>query len=137
MDSNYYFTYVDVGAAGRESDGGVFSRSNLKTTIEEKTLCMPNNYVIVGDDAFPLKMYLMKPYSRCESLTFEQKIFNYRLSRARRIVENTFGIVVSKFQIFEKPINLSPDKVEKIVLACCALHNRLRKTSSATILLQD
>lgn len=129
VDSNYCFTYVDVGAAGRESNGSVFSRSNLKTAIEEKTLCIPNNYVIVGD-AFPQKTYLMKPYSRCGTLTFQQKNFNYRLSKARRIIKNTFGIVVSKFRIFEKSISLSPDKVDKIVLACCTLHIWLRKTSA-------
>lgn len=123
VDSNYCFTYLDVGAAGRESDGGVFSRSNFKIAIEEKTLNMPNKYVIVGDDAFSLKSYLLKPYSRSGTLTFEQKIFNYRLSRARRISENAFGILVAKFRIFEKPIPLSPEKIVKIVLACCALHN--------------
>lgn len=133
VDHNYCFTYLDVGAAGRESDGGVFGRSNLKMAIDENTVNMPNNSVIVGDDAFPLKRYLLKPYSRCGALSFEQKIFNYRLSRARRISENAFGILVAKFRIFERPISLSPEKVDKIILTCCALHNWLRKTSIAYI----
>lgn len=82
VDSNYCFTYIDVGAAGRESDGGVFARSSLTQAIEGHALNMPNNVIIVGDYAFPLKKYLLKPYSRNGALTFEQKIFNYRLSRA-------------------------------------------------------
>lgn len=53
-------------------------------------------------------------------------MFNYRLSRARRIVENAFGIMANKFRIFEKPIPFAPDKVDLIVKACCALHNWLR-----------
>lgn len=130
VDSNYCFIYLEVGSAGRESDGGIFSRSALKREIEANTLNMPPNYVIVGDDAFPLKTYLLKPYSRATQLSYEKKIFNYRLSRARRIVENAFGILVSKFRVFEKPISLSPEKVDKLVLSCCALHNWLRKTSS-------
>lgn len=134
VDSNYCFTYVDVGAAGKESDGGVFSRSSLKKAIEDKTINMPKNAVIVGDDAFPLKTYLLKPYSRSCALNFQQKKFNYRLSRARRLSENVFGILAAKFRIFEKPIPLSPEKVDKIVLACCSLHNWLRRTSSATYL---
>lgn len=100
--------------------------------IETNTLNIPPNGVIVGDDAFPLKTFLLKPYSR-RNLTREEKIFNYRLSRARRISENAFGILVSKFRIFEKPIPLKPEKVDKVVLACCALHNWLRKTGTAYV----
>lgn len=62
-------------------------------------------------------------------LSKEQKIFSYRLSRARRIVENGFGILVSRFCISEKPIPTSPETVDKIVIACCVLHNWLRKSS--------
>ena len=50
-------------------------------------------YVIVADDAFPLKPHLMIPYSFL-SLSKENRVFNYRLSRARRISENAFGILV-------------------------------------------
>jgi hypothetical protein len=48
-------------------------------------------YMIVGDDAFPLKPYLMKPYPN-RNLGITQRVFNYRLFRVRRIVENVFGI---------------------------------------------
>lgn len=71
----------------------------------------------------------MKPYGG-QQLSEKEKIFNYRLSRVRRIVENCFGILVSRFRIFEKPLPFSPEKVEKIVKACCALHNWFRKTKT-------
>ena len=67
----------------------------------------------------------MKPYSQT-GLTPESRIFNYRLSRARRTVENAFGILANRFRIFRAPIPLVPEKVECIVLACCSLHNFLR-----------
>jgi len=89
--------------------------------------------MIVGDDAFPLKPYLMKPYPS-RNLELTQRVFNYRLSRVRRIVENAYGILSSRFGVFQKPIPLEPEKVEKVVLTSCVLHNFLRtKTSSKNI----
>ena len=67
-------------------------------------------------------------------LTKEEKIFNYRLSRARRIVENTFGILVSRFRIFEKKVACQLSTVDRIVKACYALHNWLCKSDSRTYL---
>lgn len=132
VDHDYCFTYVDIGAKGRASDGGVFANSSLFEALEHNLLEIPQDAVIVGDDAFPLKPYLLKPYSK-RNLTLEEKIFNYRLSRARRISENAFGILVSKFQIFKRPIDLKPFKVDKIVMATCSLHNWLRKTNNAYV----
>lgn len=92
----------------------------------------------VADDAFPLKEYLLKPYSQT-GLTKEKRIFNYRLSRARRIVENAFRILANRFRVFMAPISLAPDKVETITMACCTLHNFLclRVESSPIYMPQD
>lgn len=119
-EANYNFLYLDVGAKGRGSDGGIFQNSSLHAALETNCLNMPRDFSIVGDDAFPLKTYLMKPYSR-RYMTQEERIYNYRLSRALREIENTFGILVSKFRIFEKPISLKIESVDDVVLACCSL----------------
>ena len=73
----------------------------------------PLLYFFVGDKIFPLKRWLMRPYPG--SFTLEQIIFNYRLSRARRTIENAFGInMVSQYM------------VENFALACLDLNNYLR-----------
>ena len=73
----------------------------------------------------------MRPYPG-KALTFEtRKIFNYRLSRARRVIENTFGILVARWRVFQKPIDAKPERVETIILAAIALHNYLRQTDNA------
>lgn len=54
------------------------------------------------------------------------QIFNYRLSRCRRLIENAFGILTNTWRIFSRRIDLEPEKVKKIILACCSLHNMLR-----------
>ena len=124
VDANYKFLFVDVGAQGRACDGGVWDQCNLRKYLEEKRLHVPGEallphsdikspYVIVGDDAFPLKSYLMKPFPG-KNVSDDQRIFNYRLSRARRVSENAFGILAAKFRVFQAPINSSPENVCKI-----------------------
>ncbi|CAN7937470.1 unnamed protein product, partial [Ixodes hexagonus] len=105
-DSGYKFLYVDVGRCGGESDGGVFRRCQLSGALESNQLGVPEPvalpggnvtpYVILGDEAFPLKPYLMRPYPKRSIKTDADKIFNYRLSRARRVIENAFGILTSR-----------------------------------------
>lgn len=83
--------------------------------------------VILGDEAFALNRSMMKPYPRNQSLHDATKaIYNYRHSRARRTTENTFGIMSSYFRIFFTPINTLPEKIDKIILASCILHNMMR-----------
>lgn len=137
VDANYEFIYVDIGTNGRVSDGGVWGNCTLCHILKNNTAGLPPPaqlahsdrtlpYVVVGDDAFPLQTYLMKPFP-FRNQTNEQRIFSYRLSRARRTAENAFGIMANKFRVFLSPIHLSPSKTEKITLACTALHNLLRR----------
>ena len=84
-------------------------------------------HCIVADEAFPLR-HIMRPYPRGNrqiKLTREEQIFNYRLSRARRIVENGFWILVQRFRVFNRKLPLMPNNVDKVVNACFMLHNYL------------
>ena len=87
--------------------------------------------VLIGDEAFSLRKEFLKPYS-VKQLTRERNIFNYRLSPARRIIKNVFGILVAKFGIFKTHINIQLDNIKNAVMASCALHNFLRRTSPVT-----
>lgn len=145
-NANYEFVYVDVGANGRISDGGVITNTKFfaKLTHGSLNIPQPNEddtdtvlpYVFVGDEAFSLRPDFMKPYSR-KKLTKPTRIFNYRLSRARRVIENTFGIMASRFRVLYTAINLEVENIETIVLACCVLHNFLRRQCSDTYMSPD
>lgn len=128
VDANYNFLYVNVGTNGWAGDAAVFSKSTLFEMLENGTLNFPEDHVILGDSAFPLKKYLMKPYAR-KNQSNEQAVFNYHLSRARRVVENAFGILAWRFRIFLTKIELKIDTVDLVVLAACSLHNWLRQTN--------
>ena len=136
-DSQYCFTLVDIGDFGRHSDGGVFANYNFGKALESNSIGLPDSqsltgssinskfpYVFVGDAAFPLKTSILQPYPG-QFLEEHRQIFNYRLSRARRVIENIFGIMAVKFRIFRRPIIAGPDKVTKITKAACCLHNDL------------
>ena len=58
-------------------------------------------------------------------MTNERCIFNYRLSRARKVVEIAFGILVNRWRLFHRHIQLNPDNVTTVVKATVLLHNIL------------
>lgn len=135
VNSNYEFILVDIGDAGRQSDGGVFTACHIGRALEEQKLNIPKPrslkgtskefpFVFVGDEAFPLKEYLIKPYAR-SSIQMKEQIANYRISRARRQVENVFGICASRFRIFRRPIIANVETVTSVTKAVVALHNFL------------
>ncbi|KAJ8964763.1 hypothetical protein NQ314_004654 [Rhamnusium bicolor] len=115
------------------SMGGVFQNSAMGRTLLTGELPLPQeNYLpnsdtifpffFVADAAFPLKNHIMRPYPG-RLLNDRKRVFNYRLSRARRIIENAFGILVARWRILKTTIHYAPDNCEKIVLAYIALHN--------------
>ena len=134
-NAKYEFTLVDIGESGRNSDGGVYSSSHIGDALEKKQLHIPDPeplpgtkkcypYVLVGDEAFPLQQNLLKPYPR-EVPGIRERVFNYRLSRARRIIENSFGIATARFRIFRRPIHARVELVVNITKAVVVLHNYL------------
>lgn len=142
VDANYCFLYANIGCQGRISDGGVFHQTTFYKKMEEGSLQLPppetlpgSNialpYVIIGDDAFPLQEHIMKPYSGSHAKGSPMRIYNYRLSRARRVVENVFGILASVFRVFRKPLMLSVENAEIVTTACVYLHNFLRKSETS------
>ena len=137
VDADYKFLWADVEGIGSCSDAQIYNESELKQGLEDNTIAgwpapdpLPGDtedvpYFLIGDDAFSLRTYLMKSYSS-KRLTHEERIFNYRLSRARRVVENAFGILANRFQVLLSTMQHHVDTVRLIVKACLLLHNLMR-----------
>ena len=81
-------------------------------------------YFIVADDAFAWRTWLMKPFSGRNNA--QQCIFNYRLSRGRRVVEKVFWILANRFRCLLTTMAQEPHSVTTVVLACVTLHNIIR-----------
>ena len=74
VDADYKFMWAHLGSEGSQFDAGIFNRSTLEPRLREGTLGipdpdpMPNDtqdtpYFIIGDDAFPLRTWMVKPFS--------------------------------------------------------------------------
>lgn len=138
VDANYKFIVVDIGSYGKEGDSGIFLKSELGKQILGGTFRFPEDsalpgsniivpHVIVGDEAFRLHKHIMKPYSRkAGKEDNSKKNFNYRLSRARRVTENAFGLLSQIFRVFYQPINIQITTCDDLIWVACCLHNMLR-----------
>ena len=117
------------------SNGGLFANSNFGKQLLSDQLGIPSPeclasvgklpFYFVIDAAFPLKPNTMRPYSG-KNINEEQRIFNHRLSRARRVIKNTFGSFSSRWRIFRGPIIGPLEKAVVINKTACCLHNHLQ-----------
>lgn len=125
----------DVGRPGSQGDAGIYYMSHLSSLLEEDPNVPPPTslegypekpipYFWIGDDAFPLSNTMMKGFP-ASTEKGDERIFNYRLSRARRTIECAFGVMAQKFRLLLKPIPLQPGNAVKAVKSIIALHNFL------------
>ncbi|XP_071958337.1 uncharacterized protein [Antedon mediterranea] len=135
VDHNFCFTDVNIGWPGRTHDARVLANSNIFSLAEDRQnghlFPMENSTVIngvevpvflIGDAAYPLKKWLMKPYTN-HALTADQRRFNTRLSSARMVVENAFGRLKGRWRILLKRNDVNISFVSDVVASCSVLHN--------------
>ena len=123
------FLWVDVGTNGSSSDVQIFNECYLRLGIVDGTLDIPDAeplpympYFLIGDDTFSLRTWLMKLFS-ARGLPDEERIFNYRLSHARRVVENSFASWPTDLVVFSPP----GVRIQRLLpLLYCTLHIIMR-----------
>ena len=131
VDHNYLFTDLCIGWPGGVHDARVLANSSIFKKVssgiflqgEEQVQGQTLRRLLLGDSAYPLIPFLIKPFSFSSSLTFQQKNCNYRLSRARVVVEISFGRLKARWRRLSKQVDFHIDNVPHIIAACCALHN--------------
>lgn len=133
VDSNYRFVDIFVGWPAKVHDARVFKNSPLFSHCCARTF-LPLQLsrvisgvrvppLIVGDSAYALSDWLMKPYTDNGNLTREQVNFNKILSMTRVVVENAYGRLKGRFRSIAKRLDLNVETVCLVIAACCVLHN--------------
>lgn len=98
--------------------------SELKAKIDSE----PNSVFdspsmhLLGDSAYALHDHVLVPYKDFGTLTSKQLNYNYRHSRTRMPIENTFGQLKCRFRRL-KMIDCSIKLVPTIIVVSCVLHN--------------
>ncbi|KAK7925393.1 hypothetical protein WMY93_007703 [Mugilogobius chulae] len=134
VDHRLRFWDINVGRAGKIHDARVFALSSLyqrgmdgklfpdwRETFEGVDVPL----VLLGDSAYPLLPWLMKPYPEGAAVTADQINFNFKLSQARMAVERAFGRLKGRWRCLLKECDAHITFVSRIVSACCVLHNYL------------
>jgi hypothetical protein len=131
VDSHYRFVWGSCGYPGNSHDSIILQSTELWSSIKSgnglpsigKTIgkhSVPP--LIVGDSAFPLATWLMKPYTNAV-LSPKQRYFNYRLSRARMVTEGAYGQLKGRWRVLLRKCESSSANVRTFALACMVLHN--------------
>ena len=136
---HYNFTAIDVGQHGSNNVSGVLLVSKMGKKNWKRSLscsCSRKDAWLYKANAIFFCWWRNLSVKALEHAGKQmadgaRKFFNYRLSRACKIIENTFGILVSKCKIFQKLIEGTPERIEKIIPATVALYNYLNQTDHA------
>ena len=132
VDPDYLFTDLNIGWPGSVHDARVLCHSQLYEQAQSGDI-LPSTHsktisgvsvppYLIGDAAYPLKTWLMKPFPD-RGLSDDRRRYNYRMSRARMVVENAFGRLKGRWRRLLKRNDMSLERVPTVIAACGVLHN--------------
>ena len=133
VDSSLRFTDIFVGYPGSVHDARVFSNSPLFRVSEHAGIFPEEgsknisgvdvNVVIIGDSAYPLLPWLLKPFPESPTMPDERRNFNYKHSSTRMVVERSFGMLKGRWRCLSKCLDDNVQNANATIISCCTLHN--------------
>uniref|UniRef100_A0A8C8R4N1 DDE Tnp4 domain-containing protein n=1 Tax=Pelusios castaneus TaxID=367368 RepID=A0A8C8R4N1_9SAUR len=124
VDHKGRFTDINAGWSGKVHDARIFRNTGLYRKLQGGTAAVGDvemPIVILGDPAYPLMPWLMKPYTG--NLDRSKERFNYRLSHCRMTVECAFGHLKGRWRCLYGRLDLAEDHIPAVIASCCVLHN--------------
>lgn len=127
--------FIDVftGIAERVHDARVFRQSPLFILLTGNDPPIHENQQLLGDNAYPLLPFLMKPYRDNGHLIPQKTRFNTILSSVRCVIEQSFGLLKGKWRRL-KFLDMSKiDLIPTVIVAACVLHNFILKNENVEL----
>ncbi len=135
-DASCSFTSLSVLCPGGTSDSKAFYSSTTYNLVEQ----LPEGFYILADNAYCLSSTLLIPYSGREKQDKSKDAFNFFLSQLRIRIEQAFGLLVTKWRVFKKPIELALWRTSLLIESTFRLHNfciKQRETKVANLVGRD
>ena len=145
-NAHYCFTLGDIGSYGSNNDSDIFRNSfmrekffsgkvnlQLPASLENSPVSLNTPYFIVGNKAFLLQTWYMRPYSG-NGIPEEKRIFNFRLPSTRRVLEKAFGILAARWRVTMRDTpsySNTTQATQANIQATIVLHNILFQANSA------
>jgi len=118
-DARCRFTWFSVRSPGGTGDSRAFYGTGLKAFLE----VIPRGFYVVADAAYTLTTTLLIPFSGGDKKRKDNDAFNFHLSQLRIKIEQSFGLMVNKWRVFKKPVEIRLERVPHLVECCMRLHN--------------
>lgn len=119
-DAKLKFLFVSMRACGSTHDWVAWQLTALHKAMQSGS--WPKDYFIVGDDAYVCNETLITPFPG-RGLEESKDTFNYYQSLCRNPIERAFGVLVARWGVFWRPLQVGMRRWALIFTVCCKLHN--------------
>ena len=128
-DARYNCMMFDVGKYGSINGSNALNKAEFGKAFNQHLFNYPAPVKIPGFPLekvfpcwgrnFPIEGLVDAPFPRKKRCNWEEShnVFNYLLSRARRFIENTFGILVARWRISRGFVRASPEKCGRLCIS--------------------
>ena len=132
LEQIFFFLNLATGFLGSCHDARNFRNTSLYMQAENgEILTKPEDVIensrvtplVLGDEAYPLLPWLIKPCNFIPALTRSEKLFNKKFCSARVTPERAIGILKARSRCLLKRLDNRIENVSAAVIACCVLHN--------------
>ena len=124
-DAHYNFAAINIGEYRSNNDCSVLLSSRMGRKFEQNRVNIPPPETSDGLDETVSFLLVVDKYFVSKSVSWPIKWGKFLIIDSQELEENTFGILISRSEIFQKPFEGKPELVEKNVLVEMALHNYL------------